>query len=139
MNEGTFLPVIISRLRKKITNLFARELQPFGITPEQWALLVYLDRKPSCSQMELAQALFKDRSNITRILDKLAKQGLINRQDHPEDRRIYLVNLTKAGQELLPNLRRVADKTQHLLTENLPEKELASILDILAKIEKQLD
>lgn len=135
----TFLPVVISRLRKKITNRFTQELQTCGVTPEQWALLEHLEREPGCSQKELAEALFKDRSNITRILDKLEKQGLLNRSDHTEDRRIYLINLTDSGRKLQPYLRKAANNTQEVMTSGLTDKEFKLFLKLLNKIEILLD
>jgi len=47
---------------------------------------------------ELAQRVVLSRSSITRLVDQLAKQGLLTRRTDPEDRRGSYAVLTKAGE-----------------------------------------
>ena len=40
-------------------------------------------------------------ANLTRILDKLADRGIVDRKPCPEDGRSQIVSLTEAGREML--------------------------------------
>lgn len=56
------------------------------------------------SQNELAAALGKSASSVTRLLDGLEQHALVSRSPHPTDRRINLVQLTTEGRGLLGDL-----------------------------------
>jgi DNA-binding MarR family transcriptional regulator len=49
---------------------------------------------------ELADALAIERYNLTRIVDRLEKEGLVTRIRSPEDRRAAYVTITKQGRAL---------------------------------------
>ena len=49
------------------------------------------------SQAEIAAALRVSASCVTRLIDRLEKDGLISRRQHPTDRRINTVHVTPAG------------------------------------------
>jgi len=56
------------------------------------------------SQTELSRALIMNRSNVTGLVDRLEKRGLVQRQPVPDDRRAYRVELTAAGQALIDEI-----------------------------------
>src|SRR6267154_357244 len=81
---------------------FLRESQrlfrPLGATGAQYNVLNILVSHPEgLSQRELGDLLVVDRSNVTGLLDRLEKSGLVRRDDHPGDRRVYRVSITPAG------------------------------------------
>jgi DNA-binding MarR family transcriptional regulator len=82
----------------RATNLlkaeFGRQLRPYEITPEQFAVLGLLWEQDGLLQNHIARQLCKDRANTSRILDKLEAKGLIKRSRDPRDRRAIRVHLT---------------------------------------------
>jgi DNA-binding MarR family transcriptional regulator len=48
----------------------------------------------------VAGSLHCDASNVTGIVDRLVAQGLVTRQEDPEDRRTKMLHLTAKGQEV---------------------------------------
>jgi MarR family 2-MHQ and catechol resistance regulon transcriptional repressor len=52
-------------------------------------------------QTELGSKLLRSGGNITLVIDNLEKQGLVIRQRDTQDRRMVIVSLTAAGQELI--------------------------------------
>lgn len=70
------------------------------ITPEQWTLLSELADKDAIYQRELAANTFKDAPTVSRIIELLEKRGYINREEDEEDRRRYLISLTKSGRAI---------------------------------------
>ena len=92
----------------------------FDITPEQWGILRILWEDEGLSQREIGDRLFKDKPNITRMLDALERKGLIFRQ--PTNRRRYSIFLTKEGkklqEELLPIVLQVQEKANNALAKN---------------------
>ena len=85
-----------------------------GVTVEQWAILKALQEKGDMSQVELAELTFKDKPTVTRILDLLVRKGLLERQTDDEDRRKFIIVLTKKGKnkvaELLPLIMSIRER-----------------------------
>ena len=56
----------------------------------------------------VANALGVPKANITGIVDRLVAQGIVSREDDPQDRRSYILRLTEEGQSLIDQLREMA-------------------------------
>ena len=70
------------------------------ITPDQFRVLTHLWQNEGCSQQELAVSSLRGRANVTRIIDILEREGIVERMDHETDRRIFKIQLTKKGKAL---------------------------------------
>lgn len=82
----------------------------FGITRAQWVVLVRLDRFEGLKQAELAEMLDLQPITLTRLLDRLAECGLIERRPDPNDRRAKLLYLTPKAKPLLEQLGDLGDE-----------------------------
>jgi DNA-binding MarR family transcriptional regulator len=86
-----------------ITSRFRRDLAGSGLSLEQFDVLVHLSWAPSgllplhelTTSMVVADAL--SRSGITRLLDRMERDGLIVRTVSPADRRRFDVSITPYG------------------------------------------
>ena len=76
----------------------------FGITRAQWAVMARLDRSEGLKQSELADMLDLQPITLTRLLDRLGHNGLIERRPDPHDRRVKRLFLTPAARPLLERL-----------------------------------
>lgn len=86
--------------RKMIQQLMHR-LKPYDISPEQWSVLYQIYQAEGLNQKEIAAKAVKDQPTTTRIIDLLDKKGWVRRVNSPQDRRAYLLHLTKAGRQLV--------------------------------------
>jgi MarR family transcriptional regulator for hemolysin len=75
-----------------------------GISQAQWSVLVRLDRQEGQKQSELAEMLDLQPISLTRLLDRLAQNGLIERRPDPHDRRANRLYLKPAARPLLEQL-----------------------------------
>ena len=87
----------IYQTAQTLKNYFEKLLSPFDLTGEQFHLLKNMDTNTGHSQNKLCRLVDKSPANLTRILDRLEKKGLIVRCDNPEDRRSSLVFQTESG------------------------------------------
>jgi MarR family transcriptional regulator, transcriptional regulator for hemolysin len=83
----------------------------FGITRAQWAVLVRVQRAEGLNQSELAETLDLQPITLTRLLDKLCDNGLIERRADPADRRVKRLFLTPAARPLLEQLSVLGEET----------------------------
>jgi DNA-binding MarR family transcriptional regulator len=74
----------------------------WDLSPSQFNVLNLLHLNPAgLSQTDLSRQLIMHRSNVTGLVDRLEKRGLVARQEVAADRRAYSVVLTAAGSRLL--------------------------------------
>jgi DNA-binding MarR family transcriptional regulator len=89
-------------------------------------------------QTELADDLFGDNPNITRILDGMEKKGFITRRSDPKDRRKYKIFITQQGYEIHKLYKKYAPKSRFLDYQNLNDKDLDELKRILKTIENNI-
>jgi DNA-binding MarR family transcriptional regulator len=77
----------------------------WDLSPSQFNVLNLLQLNPDgLSQTDLSRQLIMHRSNLTGLVDRLEKRGLVTRREVPADRRAYSVVLTAAGTRLLGDI-----------------------------------
>jgi MarR family transcriptional regulator for hemolysin len=91
----------VARMLRTYADHRARQ---FGISRAQWVVLMRLDRSEGLKQSELAEILDLQPISLTRLLDRLADNGLIERRPDPNDRRANQLYLTPAARPLLEQL-----------------------------------
>jgi DNA-binding MarR family transcriptional regulator len=91
---------------------------------------------------EVAKNLEISKPNMTPIIDKLIAQGLINRYNDPNDRRVLRIELTDKAYELIKKREEIlknnlAEKISSLTVEDLEalSKHIIGITNIISKIE----
>jgi DNA-binding MarR family transcriptional regulator len=112
---------IYALLEKRITAV----LRPFGLTPAKFnALMVikHLGGQQGLTQIEIGKRLIVSASNMTRLLDKLHKEGLIERTTRIGDRRVNIIRITGKGAGILdkawPGYAKQVRNISGLLAEN---------------------
>lgn len=100
-SEIAFAILDVARMLRTYADQRARQ---FGISRAQWGVLKRLDRSEGLKQSELAELLDLQPISLTRLLDRLAKNGLIERRPDPNDRRANRLYLTPAARPLLGQL-----------------------------------
>lgn len=75
-------------------------------------VLVQLDRNGGSLRFQrLADAILLSRSGLSRLVDRMQRDGLVARQEHPEDARGQVVSLTPLGRKVLGKVRAVHQPT----------------------------
>lgn len=112
----------------------------WNLSPSQFNILNLLHLNPNgCTQIELSRLLIMHRSNITGLVDRLEKRGLLQRKDSSTDRRAYKVVLTSAGRKLiekiLPDYYAAAEK----IWGNFPAARTKQLVGDLEKLSKNIE
>ena len=111
--EIAFTIMDVARLLKTYADQRARQ---FGISRAQWAVLIRVERNEGLKQSELAEMLDLQPISLTRLLDRLAENDLIERRADPNDRRANRLYLRPAAKPLLGRLAELgADMMQTVL------------------------
>src|SRR5215467_14675372 len=98
------LAFVINDVARLLRTYADHRAAQFGMTRAKWAVLARLDRFEGLKQTELAEMLDLQPITLTRLLDGLANNGLIERRPDPDDRRAKRLFLTPAARPLLERL-----------------------------------
>jgi MarR family transcriptional regulator, organic hydroperoxide resistance regulator len=115
-----------------------RVLADLDLTPNDSRAIGSLDPDAGRSMRSLAQEWNCDASTATWIVDRLERKGLANRTSHPTDRRVTLVVLTPAGEEVrVEMMARTYTPPPELL--ELDADELLALRDATARLSDLVD
>ncbi|WUL62354.1 MarR family transcriptional regulator [Streptomyces sp. NBC_00344] len=103
-----------------------------GLTASQGKTLTVLRRGPSAMRA-LATTLSCDASNMTGIIDRLEKRGLVRREPSPTDRRVKNVVLTDEGERIIDAIRAKMHLTLDGLA-TLDEDDRATLAGLLERV-----
>lgn len=110
----------------------------FGMTRAKWAVLARLDRFEGLKQAELAEMLDLQPISLTRLLDGLADNGLIERRPDPDDRRAKRLFLTPAARPLLAQLTELGEDLMETALAGLRPTDVTALLGGLTTIKENL-
>lgn len=119
---------------KQISEAFGRRLQNSGITRIQWIALYYVKTKNRISQRELSNLMNVQDSSAGRLIDRLERDGLIERERNNRDRRVIYIKLSDTGDKLITDLMPIGIKFNEDLISGIDEKELIIYEKVLHKM-----
>jgi DNA-binding MarR family transcriptional regulator len=128
---------LLAQLGAHAAAQFAERLGVLELTPADAGILRLLRVEAGPSQQELATKLEIHPSRLVAILDNLEKRGLVERRAHAQDRRLYSIQLTKNGDEILEKIGKVAREHQDALLSGLGKEERDALATLLLKIADQ--
>ncbi|MBQ8009819.1 MAG: MarR family transcriptional regulator [Bacteroidaceae bacterium] len=123
---------VSAAINRRLVTDFKKE--GIDISPEQLTVLSLLWKKDRVPQQELCNATFKDKPNMTRLIDSLEKAGLAIRTTDENDKRNNLIVLTEAGKAIEEKAFIVANNTMKEALYNVTPQELAMGQNLLKKI-----
>src|SRR5258707_13899344 len=125
---------LLRRLHQIHYALFFEECAGYDITPVQYGLLTTLSLNPNLDQNSLARELGIDRTNVADVLNRLARRRLLERRRSPDDGRMVLARLTRAGERLPRKMYRPMRRAQKRLLEPLLSKERNALIITLIRL-----
>ena len=109
------------------------------VTPDQWVVLYRLAETAGLTQAGLGERTVKDKTTITRILDRLQARGLLTRRRDPSDRRSQRLFLTPEGENIVSRLVPLVRTFAAAAYADLTDDDKSALRRILGRIENRLD
>ncbi|MEC3912758.1 MarR family winged helix-turn-helix transcriptional regulator [Sphingobium sp. CR2-8] len=112
-------------------------LAEFGVSNSAAWCLIHIDRLGGeVGQSALAESLDISQPSLVRTLDQVQAAGLVQRAQHPDDKRSNIIRLTPAGQELVGRIEAKLDALRADLLKDVPDDAIAStvwLMDLLSQ------
>lgn len=132
------LAFLINDVGRMLRTYADQEARGFGMTRAQWALLKRVESNEGLKQSELADMLDLQPITVTRTLDRLCDNGLIERRADPNDRRAKRLFLTPAAQPLMDRLDTLGNDLMNAILEGLPPERTDAALTYLGAMKENL-
>jgi DNA-binding MarR family transcriptional regulator len=118
-----FLPDLLACAAHALVQGFAGELRRRGTSLPVWRVLAALHASPGLTVTGLAEACLLQQSTMTKLLDRMAREGLVARAPDPRDRRVVRVVLTPLGEAKATELVAAAERYEAEVLARHPEAE----------------
>ena len=134
------LTVLLVLVARKWRSLLDEKLRPGGQSSARMeALSAILNSPDGSAQVDIARRLRIEGPTLTRMLDALEKDGLVERQPAPADRRTKRLQVTLQGEAALEDIFAVADIFRGRLLKGIEAEKLAEVSHFLAGLLERLD
>jgi MarR family 2-MHQ and catechol resistance regulon transcriptional repressor len=100
-NDSLDLLIVLSRAYNWVTACANRDIRSHGLNPTEFGVLELLFHKGAQPLQQIGEKILISSGNITYVVDKLEKKGLLLRKPCPDDRRVIFAELTRQGEQLL--------------------------------------
>ena len=128
--------VAVQRAAARLMEGVAELLKPHGLRPAQYNVLRILrgahPEQLNCRQV--AARMMTREPDLTRLLDRLEKAGLVLRQRLASDRRVVRIGITPAGLELLARIDAPMLELHHLQFSVLGERQTATLTRLARRL-----
>lgn len=131
----------LMRTASVVTRLFARVVEPYGLSLPQYNVLRILRGAGTAGLPTLAirDRMIDEGSTVTRLLDKLETGALVTRDRTRPDRRQVLCRITPAGLALLETLDPLIDAADRQAMVGLPSADRQALIKLLAAVRSGQD
>ncbi len=112
-----------------------RELSEIAISQAEAHVLSHLSAHGPCSIADVHHSFGHRRSTLTSILNRLEDRGWIAREIHPDDRRSYLLRLTREGRRLAARARRTLERLEAGALSRVNQQQVAAFIAVIEAIQ----
>ena len=134
--EFGYTIVDVARLLRRV---FDRRALHLGLTRAQWRAMHRINLSPGLSQTQLAEDLDLEAIAVGRVVDRLVKEGFVERRADPADRRRWNLFPAARFDEMMANIVRIAGTLSDDLLAGVPPEDVQRLLAVLGKVRSTLD
>ncbi len=129
--------VVAARRWRKVAN---ERVKAIGQTMARWeTLFLVAFTEKDLTQSELARLISVEGPTMVRMLDVLARDGLIERHQSSTDRRVTVNRITDKGTAVIGEMMQITNALRAEVIRDIDPGELAVCVNVLNKILRRLD
>ncbi len=126
---------LVGRVSRKLNRITKESITPYGLTTSQFFLLIALYEENGILISKLAKKVALDKATLTGIIDRLERDGLVERRNDPEDRRAIRIYLTSKAESLREELLEIYHRNNAKFLSVLSDDEKEIFERVVQKLE----
>ncbi len=126
----------LSKVVRKVTKAYREEIASYGLTHGQFFIMVAIMEEEGLLPSELADKTAQDRSTTTGLLDRLEKDGWIQRKADKKDRRSLRIFLTPEARKHREPVLKLFKETNRTYLNRFTQQEWDQMQSFLNRLEQ---
>ena len=128
----------LAELQRMMRAYADKQAARHGITRAQWAVLAKVERAEGLKQSELAEMMEMQPITLTRLVDRLCANGMVERRPDPNDRRAKRLHLTPLARPLMDRLAELGHDMMGTVLEGLDPESIERMIRELSHTKDNL-
>lgn len=129
---------LTNKTSKMMADAFNERLIPLGITRVQWIAMYYLLKYDGITQKDLGEKMDIKESTVARLIDRMEKDGLVNRTKESHDKRVTNLHLTESGKKFFESVMFEGEKMNRIFSKDITYEELEIFNKVLQKFNNNI-
>ena len=125
---------VLQRVSRHLGELTLEDLKRFGMTMPRWLVLSQLAVRDGQSIGDLSRATVTKQSSLTRVVDQMERDKLVERHPAEEDQRIVEVWLTDEGRATYEEVVPLAIQRAHQALDGLRDTDVETLTNLLQRL-----
>tara|TARA_B100001093_G_scaffold38568_1_gene32983 strand:- start:6 stop:449 length:444 start_codon:yes stop_codon:yes gene_type:complete len=129
---------LVASAHRKLHSEMATQLNAFGVRVEKWRILEILNKTESSTMSDLARLALMNPPTLTKMVDRMVADGLVQRQINHYDQRSITLLITALGLDLVKKIRQPAIYQNSTLVEKLGSEKANLVREALETLNELL-
>lgn len=129
----------INHTSRVMMRLHEARLRPLGLSMGQLPVLIALAERGALAQKELAGLARVEQPTMAELLARMERDGLVQREPNPEDKRGSLISLTSTARERLTQAKAALIQNEDKATTDLSPEEKTTLMGLLQRVLTNLE
>jgi MarR family transcriptional regulator for hemolysin len=129
---------IVGHAYRTFARIVDAQLRHLGFAMSQLPVLIVLKQGKPLPQAELARMARVEQSSMAQLLNRMERDGLIERVADPEDRRSRLILLTESARQRMHEGKAIMDATVEIALKGLSPSEIEQFGKLMLRINDNL-
>jgi len=127
---------LVGRVSRRLNKVTKESISSYGLTTSQFFMLIALYEENGILISKLAKKVALDKATLTGIVDRLERDGLVERKNDPKDRRAIRVYLTPKAEAMREELLDIYHENNSRFLSVLSEDEKRIFERVVEKLER---
>lgn len=124
----------IHKAGRQVSVYFEEQTRDLDVSPQEGHLLGYLRAYAPCPISELARVFGLKLSTLTSMLDRLEGRDLLERSLNPDDRRSFVIRLTRSGRRLADRLQTIVEDLERMLEREVSVRDVKGFESVMRAV-----
>ncbi len=129
----------LMHVNRSINQRFNRKLKPYKMRLSHFRVLHHVFMKEGATQNELAASLDLDKITMAKMMEKLVREGYVEKRADREDKRYYSVYSTPLAKEKQEEFREIVNEINVVLRDAFNEEESLAVVGLLDRLLDRLE
>jgi DNA-binding MarR family transcriptional regulator len=128
------IPYLLFQLSNRVSSALLEHARPLGITVPRFRVLMHLVDRDGLRICDLVRECAVEQSAMSRVVDQLEREGMVNRRPDADDNRGVTVWLTPKGRQVYESVFPHAVTAVDQVTSELRKSEVSQLIELLQRM-----